>query len=155
LSDKIESNGENSTRGDTLLDRVLNSGTQTLLNRSLDAASLRSDIIANNIANVDTPGFKRSEVIFADNLKNAELERNQTRLKVTNSRHIQVNTGGNSIPAPEIKTMNELAYRNDGNNVDIDVETANMTKNNLLYDALSQSISSELKLLRLAITGRR
>lgn len=158
MSSKVEFIGENSARGDILLERILNSGAQTLLNRSMDAASLRNEVIANNIANVDTPGFKRSEVIFEDKIRNAmnsntNISTDSGKLKLTNSRHIQIQDDSLNLQ-PEVRTLDDLSYRNDGNNVDIDVETAKMTKNKVLYDALGQSMSEELKLLRLAITGR-
>lgn len=138
-----------------MLERILNSGTQMLLQRSLDVASLRNEVIANNIANVDTPGFKRNEVIFEDKIRSAMAGYNDNgKLKITNSRHIQIQSDTSPVE-PEIRTMNDLSYRNDGNNVDIDVETAKMSKNKVFYDALGQSMGSELKLLRVAITGRR
>lgn len=137
-----------------MLERILNSGTQQLLNRALDTASLRNDVIANNIANVDTPKFKRSEVIFEDKLKKALNYTNYGKLNLTNSRHIQINQATMDLQ-PEVRVMDDLTYRNDGNNVDIDVETAKMAKNKLFYDAVGQSMSNEIRLLRLAITGRR
>jgi flagellar basal-body rod protein FlgB len=155
LSDKVEFIGENSARGDILLERILNSGTQMLLQRSMDVSSLRNEVIANNMANVDTPGFKRNEVIFEDKIKSAMAgSNNDCKLNITNSRHIQIQADSSQVD-PEIRTMNDLTYRNDGNNVDIDVETAKMTKNKLYYDALGQSMSNELKMLRIAFTGRR
>lgn len=155
MSGKVEFIRENDARGDTLLDKLLNNGTQILLQRSLDVASLRNEVTADNIANVDTPGFKRKEVIFEDKIRNAMADNsNYSKLNLTSERHIQIQDN-NSQLGPEIKTMDDLSYRNDGNNVDIDVESAKMAKNIVLYDFLGQSMSNELKLLRIAITGRR
>lgn len=137
-----------------MFDKIFNSPTQTLLSHALDGSALRNEIIANNIANVDTPNFKRSEVLFEDQLRQLLIDSNQTtRLKVTNPRHIQV-TKTKEAFKPEIYQLNDLSYRNDNNNVDIDVETAKMSKNYLFYDALSTSMTQEIRLLRLAITGR-
>lgn len=139
-----------------LLEKIFDSPTQFLLNKGLDVASLRNRVIADNIANKDTPGFKRREVIFEENIKKV-LEKNKIhdKLKVTDSRHMQI---VESLPynqlEPEIRTLNDLSYRNDENNVDIDVETAKMAKNKIFYDALGQSMSNEISLLRMAITGR-
>jgi flagellar basal-body rod protein FlgB len=155
LSGKVEFIRENDARGDTLLDKLLNNGTQMLLQRSLDVASLRNEVTADNIANVNTPGFKRKEVIFEDKIRNAMAgNNNYSKLSLTNDRHIQIQDNNVQL-GPEIKTMDDLSYRNDGNNVDIDVESAKMAKNIVLYDFLGQSMSNELKLLRIAITGRR
>jgi len=136
-----------------LLDKLLNSGTQMLLQKSLDVASLRNEVLADNIANVNTPGFKRKEVIFEDKIRNA-MAGNNSKLNLTDDRHIQAQDN-NAQLEPEIKKMDDLSYRNDENNVDIDVESAKMAKNIVLYDFLGQSMSNELKLLRIAITGRR
>lgn len=137
-----------------MIDKIFNSPTQNLLSYALDGASLRNEVIANNIANVDTPNFKRSEVLFEEQLRQLLLEpQKATRLRVTNPRHIQVSRKQTSF-SPEIYQVNDLSYRNDKNNVDIDVETAKMSKNSVYYDALSSSLTQEIRLLRLAITGR-
>ncbi|NLT19411.1 MAG: flagellar basal body rod protein FlgB [Syntrophomonadaceae bacterium] len=137
-----------------MIEKFLSTPTQKLLNQALNASQLRNDVIANNIANVDTPGFKRSEVIFEDNIRQAlHNQTKNAKLKTTNIRHIQVGSHGGIMPA-EIITLQGLTYRNDGNNVDIDVENAKLAKNKILYDAVGDSFSKEIKLLRLAITGR-
>ncbi|MDD2372213.1 MAG: flagellar basal body rod protein FlgB [Syntrophomonadaceae bacterium] len=137
-----------------MLEKVFTSPTQSLLNKGLDTASVRNRVIADNIANVDTPGFKRREVIFEENIKKV-LEKNtiNDKLRTTDSRHMQIKEKDTQIE-PEIRELKDLSYRNDENNVDIDVETAKMTKNKLFYDALGQSMSNEIRLLRMAITGR-
>ena len=61
-----------------MIEKFLSTPTQKLLNQALNASQLRNDVIANNIANVDTPGFKRSEVIFEDNIRQAL--HNQTKM---------------------------------------------------------------------------
>ncbi|SHG58576.1 flagellar basal-body rod protein FlgB [Thermosyntropha lipolytica DSM 11003] len=141
-----------------MLDRIFNSTSLKLLQHAMDVAELRQKVIADNIANVDTPGFKKSEVVFEQKLKEF-LQDNKGRempLKTTNARHIKED-GGMAVDSlqPEIKRLNTQTFRNDGNNVDIDVEMAEMSKNKIMYDALAQSITNELRLLRIAISGRR
>lgn len=137
-----------------MIDKIFNSPTQNLLSYALNGAELRNEVIANNIANVDTPNFKRSEVLFEDQLRHLLNDPPKTtQLKVTNPRHIQVTRRPASF-RPEIYQVNDLSYRNDKNNVDIDVEIAKMSKNYIYYDALSSSLTQEIRLLRLAITGR-
>lgn len=140
-----------------MLESILNSRTQVLLKKSMDVASLRNDVIANNIANIDTPKFKRREVIFEDKIQKVlESKTNYAKLNTTNARHFQIDGNGDlSGVEPEVKVMDDLSYRNDENNVDIDTETAKMTKNSIFYDSVSESMSNEIRLLRLAITGRR
>jgi len=137
-----------------MFDKILQSPTHQLLSYAMDGAALRNRVIADNIANVDTPNFKRSEVLFEDQLRQLLQEpRKTTPLKVTNPRHIQVARKPASF-SPEIYQVDDLSYRNDKNNVDIDTEIAKMSKNSIYYDALSTSLTQEIRLLRLAITGR-
>ena len=137
-----------------MFDKIFNSPTQTVLSYALDGTALRNQVIANNIANVDTPEFKRSEVVFEEQLRKILADENQpTRLKTTHPRHIQVVKKKESF-RPEVYQVNDLSYRNDNNNVDIDVEIAKMSKNYLFYNALTSSMNQEIRLLRLAITGR-
>ncbi len=136
-----------------MLDKILNSGNEQLLVKAMDAASLRNDVIANNIANVDTPGFKKSEMVFAEKIRNVlENEKTHVKLNITDKRHIsRSKSPGILAIQPEIRLCGASTYRNDGNNVDIDIEMADLAKNKIYYDAMGQSISSEIKLLRLAI----
>lgn len=136
--------------------KIFDSPTTTLLNKSMDVATTRNTVIADNIANIDTPNFKRREVIFEERLQKSLLRDNQTiNLKLTNQNHISTGSNnGLSQLEPEIIELNDLSFRNDGNNVDIDVESAKLAKNKLYYDSLTQSMNNEIRLLRLAITGR-
>ncbi|MEN6350756.1 MAG: flagellar basal body rod protein FlgB [Syntrophomonas sp.] len=139
-----------------MLEKIFSSSTIPLLNKAMDVASDRDTVIADNIANVDTPNFKRRELIFEEKLKKVlDSQTNRGKLNISNPRHIQIG-GVNSWQdlQPEIIQMNDESYRNDENNVDIDVEMAKRTKNELYYDTLAQSMTQELRLLRLAITGR-
>lgn len=138
-----------------MLNNVFNSGTQSLLNRAMDITWRTQEVTADNIANVDTPGFKRSEVLFSKNLHKALSSGIHKKLAATHPGHIKgqllKNEGCGSIIVDRIT---DSSYRNDGNNVDIDMEMASLAKNNLFYDCLGQSMNNEIRLLRLAITGR-
>ncbi|ABI68165.1 flagellar basal body rod protein FlgB [Syntrophomonas wolfei] len=137
-----------------MLERILETKTHILLNKAMDVGTLRNDVIADNIANADTPKFKRREVIFEEKMKKAlEGTTDQLGLNLTNSRHIQME-GNNMDIEPEVRVLEDLTFRNDENNVDIDNEMAKMTKNKINYDAVSRSMSNEIRLLRMAITGR-
>lgn len=138
-----------------MLEKIFNSPTQWMLNKSMDVASLRNEVIADNIANVETPKFKRREVVFEENLKKViQGDSSTTKLKADDPRHFSLVGEPVNGTEPEIRVMKDLSYRNDENNVDIDVESGKLAKNQITYDALSQSMGEELSLLRLAITGR-
>lgn len=137
-----------------MFSRIFNSPTQKLLANALDGSELRNRVTANNIANANTPDFKRSEVLFEEQLRQLVVDQKQpTPLRVTNPRHIQVARNPKEF-RPEVYELNDLSYRNDGNNVDIEVETSTMIKNSLYYNAVSSSMTQEIRLLRMAITGR-
>lgn len=126
------------------------------LQRSLDAAWMRNKAIANNIANVDTPGYKRQKVEFEQFLSEA-IDNRSVRGYTTNGKHIPVGAGS-IVDRSGIRIMedNTTSMRLDGNNVDIESEMASLAKNNIMYDALIQKISGEFKKLRTAINeGRR
>ena len=108
-----------------------------LLSQVMDAAALRHKVIANNIANVNTPGYKRLDVEFEQTLAKA------------------LSTG---VPAAEVKPTivqdDSNAERVDGNTVDIDREMGQLNQNSLLYTAASQILANQIAQLRSAITGR-
>lgn len=121
------------------------------LSKALDGASKRHQIISNNIANVDTPNFKRSDISFEQTLKRA-VENSSTGsipLATTNAGHIAFED--NDPTDYPIVQENNLTYRNDGNNVDIEKEVAEETKNDLLYNSYTQMLVSKLGLMKNAI----
>jgi flagellar basal-body rod protein FlgB len=109
-----------------------------LLSQLLDVASLRHRVIAQNIANVNTPGYHRLDVAFDDAFAQA--------MKGGSSKHTPV--------TPHVITDQTAPERADGNNVDIDIEMGNLNKNSLLYNTYAQILSNQLATMRSAITGR-
>ncbi len=102
-----------------------------LVGRSLDAAALRSKAIANNLANVTTPGYSRMEVSFEDRLKTA-LE-NREHGGVQHPKHIRTAGPYPEQVRPEIRIVKELAAPGEINNVDIDMEAAKLAENQLSF----------------------
>ncbi|MHB1650858.1 MAG: flagellar basal body rod protein FlgB [Desulfitobacteriaceae bacterium] len=120
-----------------------------VLEKGLDASSLRQKVLADNVANVDTPGFKRSDVDFQAALASALGEQGQELpLKVTLSGHLP---GVEGNGAKTLVKDQSTAFRNDGNNVDIDKEMANVAENGLYYNAVTRAITSQLGYLRMVI----
>ena len=116
------------------------------LTRALDAAALRQETIASNLANVNTPGYHRKEVAFS-----LELSGQQGKLALmrTDSRHIGI--AGRDGGAPTVVTDDTDTMRLDGNNVDPDAESARLAENEVTYAALTQALSSQYSLLKTAI----
>jgi flagellar basal-body rod protein FlgB len=125
----------------------------TLVN-ALNGLSARQKVIANNLANINTPGFKRSTVQFEKVLQEsiANGKYNGVRLKTTNPKHITVNKS-DSFP---VVTDQSTGMRNDGNNVDMEQEVAQLTKDTLLYYSLVQLVNQNFSQLRTVVNeGRR
>lgn len=126
-----------------------------LREKALDAAWTRNEVIAQNIANVDTPGYKGKTVRFEEFLEGA-LDKNSFKGNTTDSRHIEI--GGGSLNNAKIKVTTEyknLSTRLDGNNVDIESEMASLAKNDIRYYTITQSISSGFSRLRSVIKEGR
>ncbi|ACL70441.1 flagellar basal body rod protein FlgB [Halothermothrix orenii] len=119
--------------------------TLDFLKLGLDGASKRHRALADNIANVDTPNYKRKDVDFVSTLKSIASQNAKLKLETTDDGHIS-GTGSVLKPFKEYRITN-TSYRNDGNNVDIEVEMAELAKNNLYYNTLVQQISQKFKIL--------
>lgn len=124
-----------------------------LLKSALDASSLRQQVISNNIANAETPGYKAKQVMFEDVLKKHLSDQTKFVGTQTNSRHVTIGKGAN-IPAPQMIENTETVMQNNGNNVDIDQEMTQMGKNSLWYYMLTQQLSGQFSSLSYAIKGR-
>lgn len=129
----------------------LNGQVISVLQKGLEASSLRQQVLANNIANIDTPNFKRSDVDFQAVLGAALGEKSGTLpMKLTSPKHIPGSKDKNG-GVDEVVTDQGTTFRNDGNNVDVDREMSNIAENGLYYDSLTNAISSQLGLLRMVI----
>ncbi len=119
----------------------------SVLQKGLDASWLKNKVIANNIANVDTPGFKSSSVSFESVFKNA-LKQGELKARKTRSKHVDFSGQGLSAI---VQRDTGTVFRSDGNNVNIDFENAELAKNTIYYNALVQQLSSELRKLSMVI----
>ncbi|MDA8233851.1 MAG: flagellar basal body rod protein FlgB [Clostridia bacterium] len=141
---------------------MINKLTNTLFiqvaEKGLDAAALRQNVIANNLSNVDTPGFKRSFVTFEEELKAALAAGKGPKLRgvMTDEKHLPIGPRSLGLIMPQTHVQRNTSLRNDGNNVDIDEESANLAKNSIMYNALAQQIAGDFSSLRNVISeGRR
>lgn len=131
-------------------------GTNYLLEKSLDVESLRRKVIADNIANVDVPHFKRSEVNFESELERAIKENSMTDNRIpalmTDERHIPLFLERDiKSVQPRINLDYNTTYRNDGNNVDIEKEMVDSSKNMMRYNALVAALNHNYKMLKTVI----
>ncbi|GGN90489.1 flagellar basal body rod protein FlgB [Saccharibacillus kuerlensis] len=130
---------------------ILNDAGFNRLRSAINASNTRQQVISNNIANADTPYFKRSEVSF-ENLLQSEMNGvSSIKGRMTNPRHIVI--GSASIPTAKINTDNSTAMNNNMNNVDIDSEMTGLAENQLRYNTYIEEVNHQIKMMRTALGG--
>jgi flagellar basal-body rod protein FlgB len=124
-----------------------------VMQKSLDALAIQHEAIANNLANIDTPQFKRTVVSFQDKLRNALEVNPPSDLWRTHPMHFPM---AQKISLdnfkPDARTITETIGRNDGNNVDLEMESGVLAENNLLYNSMVDVTSRYMANLRHSIT---
>ena len=138
-----------------MLEQIMNSSTRDYLSRGLSAANLRQSVISNNIANVNTPNFKKSDVIFEDLLAKELYGDTSGRLALvrTHDNHLPIATGPNAVEA-RVELQGTTTMRVDKNNVDIDVEMANLAKNQVYYNSMAKEIGSYITRIKSSISSK-
>lgn len=116
---------------------IFNSNFDTL-KTAMDVQLKRQELHAQNIANAETPGYKRKYVAFEEYLQESKMK---LKLSTTNQKHLP--TFPKVVNAKEI-VMKDTSITNDKNNVDIDMEVTEMTKDALRYQVLSRLISMNI-----------
>lgn len=117
-------------------------GNTDFLSKALDVSSLRNQLITNNIANVDTPGYKRKEVDFQGYLEDAL--RNSTS---TNQDHARTRN-----QAPRVYDENtNYSYRMDDNNVDVELEMSYLAQNSIQYNTLINQVNYNFSRLKMVL----
>jgi len=135
-----------------LKELMFNKRPDILLNKMLDNAALSQRVIASNIANVSTPGYKRLGVSFNEQLKRA-MRPGRIKLNVSNPRHIPSPDFVKKLK-PEVSRV-ENDYWNGINNVNIDREMVELAKIQLDFTIASRLKSIRFNQLKTAIRGRR
>ena len=138
-----------------MLDQLVNAPVIDYMSRGMSAANLRHEVISNNIANVNTPKFKKSDVVFESLLaKELGLFDEQGKLEVvrTHDRHMPIPMKGRAMP--EVIMDISTTMRTDKNNVDIDKEMANLAKNQIYFNALAKEMGSHFQKVKTIITSK-
>ena len=118
---------------------------------SLKYRQLRQELIASNIANAETPGYKAKKIDFEEALARALDVDNEMKMNASDAKHFNVGSGGFNNLQPEIYEESNGVTSLDGNNVDRDQEMAEMAENKVMYDATVQLLNKKLGLLKYAI----
>lgn len=117
-----------------------------VLDKSADAAWIRHEVISNNIANADTPGYKRQDVNFEGELRRAL---GNSRYKTVDARVSDLNL--NRLKPRTYTDYSNFSYRVDRNNVDIDTENVMLASNQLKYNAIMTGVNQEFSNLKLVM----
>jgi flagellar basal-body rod protein FlgB len=121
---------------------------------ALDAASVRHQVIANNIANADTPLYRARVVNFESTLKDALMpDPDELVGRRTRAQHIPIGPEPLGQVDPIVTTSPAVAWRVDGNTVDIDLEVSQLARNEGMYRAESRLVNEYHRQLRMAIGG--
>ncbi len=126
--------------------------TVDILQRSMNTSLLRREVISNNIANAETPNFKRSDVSFETELKNALASEQKRTLpaEVTDERHMSFNQTTDYRTVRPRRVLDYLTTsKNNGNNVDIEQEMMSATQNQMMYELLSSSVNFQFTQINL------
>ena len=111
-----------------------------LLGKSLNASLLRHNVISENIANEDTPGYKRKDVKFESLLQESLLSNKSSTIDL------------NSITPQVIVDNENMSYRLDGNNVNIDTEMTELTKNQIRFNVLINQVSNNFSRIKTVLS---
>ena len=125
-----------------------------VMQKGLSASWMRNAVIRNNIANIETPGFKASTVEF-ESLFARAIEEGGFVSKTTHPNHREFGSGNLNAIQPRLIQSKELSMRADGNNVDIESENVKLAQNSLYYNTLTTKLNGELARIKLAARDGR
>jgi flagellar basal-body rod protein FlgB len=132
--------------------------TVGMLKNAMDGAGTAHGVIANNIANVNTPNFRRSDVSFKDALAATEPsagDPDQLGLAITSDRHFALDGQQGAQPFSVTTTVQDSQQmRVDGSNVDVDQEMAKLSLNSAYAQTMGQLLQNQYSRLRQAIQER-
>ena len=117
-----------------------------VMQKTMDATAMRSEVILNNMANVNTPGYKRKDIRFETELKHAVARASQDTVDARVK-----NLDLEALTPKTYTDYEELSYRYDGNNVDINNENAILAEVQTKYNALMDLINSDFASMRAAM----
>ena len=122
--------------------------TSTLFN-NLNFRAERQKVISSNIANINTPNYKTKDLTFDNELKN--LQEPILKLSQTKGNHLHNIENNLNTSNPSLINVQGLEEQNDGNNVNLDTQMGEMSKNKILFDAIQLAIKKDSTLFRSVI----
>ena len=138
-----------------MLEQILNSPNFNYLSRGMTAASMRQEVISHNIANVNTPNYRKTNLEFEDLLAReiyGEDDDGKLKMVRTQDKHLPENFPPFHAEPTMIEDHSTI-MRTDDNNVDIDIEMATLAKNQLYYNALANQLGGYISKMKNVITS--
>jgi len=136
-----------------ILERLFQKSDIPLLKNSLDAAALRHEVLASNIANVSTPGYQRKDVVFEE-----KLQESMNNAQITGTRtlpqHLPIGNSRSAETQAEVVVDSSKELASGVNNVDMDMEMSELAKNQIEFSAAASIIARRFRGLKDAILGR-
>lgn len=133
---------------------IFQNTTLVTLKTSLDAAVLRHELIANNISNVNTPRFKRSDVDFKAQLQAALNRQSAAQGAQTHPRHLPIGPPTLDNVQSRVYREYDTSLRVDESNVNIDTEMGALSQNAMYYSVLTRLIADHYGGIESVIRGR-
>jgi flagellar basal-body rod protein FlgB len=121
-----------------------------MMERFLDVSVQRQSLLSSNLANVDTPGYRTVDVDFQNELKSATSR--SASVILTSSNHM---AAGDSPNRPAPVEVEDLTFRNDLNNVNVDREMGQLSINALKFSMVAQLLAGKFRTLKAAILEGR
>ena len=127
------------------------------LESAISARAIRQDLISGNIANADTPYYKPKDINFEDALiAQANKEFSHTKkLSLAKTDPKMMDPIDEDINKPTIFFRDGHLARNDGNSVDLDVETTELSKNSVMYNATIEALKKDASIFRAVLTASK
>ncbi len=132
-------------------DKITDNRTSRLLERAMDASMLRKQLINQNIANVNTPFYKRLDIDFAAAL-DERINKDELEMARTHPMHIANSQPG--LGPMKITRETKTLSRYDTNNIDVEFEMAQDAQNTLFFQSVTQTWKNRMNRLKSAIEGR-
>jgi len=140
--------------GGNMFDNTTFGKSLDIMKRTMDVSLLRREVIADNIANAETPNFKRTDISFESSMANALETEHSTpfKMKLTHEKHIP---NDRVVDYKTVKPRRVLDYQsqsdNNGNNVDIEREMMDVVKNQMKYQLMTQAVSKQFQKINMVV----
>ena len=124
-------------------------GYINVLDNTADVSWQRQTLILNNIANDDTPGYKRQDIEFESVLRRELINTHERSLERAVNK---LDDDGNNVEGIEYTDYENYSYRLDGNNVDMDTENVELASEQIRYQTLMTSATNEISRFKSVLT---